>query len=165
MRAIGKLVLTVACLLVTSGCVTYETVIQTPLSVNGTDSVFLPYIERFQVYTKIPVPSTVIAFSDRLSADTEKAGTCIRYTNSIGNYNRIDINETVWKELTDLEKEQLVFHELGHCVIMRKGHIDAVLANGCPQSLMSTKLFGRSKIYSCYDEYHGYYIEELVKGE
>lgn len=48
---------------------------------------------------------------------------------------RIVINTLFWEILDDLEKEKLVFHELGHCVLKRP-HLDVLGEDGRCKSIM-----------------------------
>lgn len=42
-----------------------------------------------------------------------------------------------FEAFSDIRKKALIFHELGHCVLGRFKHNDALLADGCPASLMA----------------------------
>ncbi|QHT69915.1 hypothetical protein GXP67_26355 [Rhodocytophaga rosea] len=83
----------------------------------------------------------------------------------------ITINTKIncWQFLTDQAREALVFHELGHCVLQRRGHKDSLLPNGDYASLMNSKV---SNMYeSCVYDIGGgpcnklfkrqYYLDEL----
>lgn len=49
----------------------------------------------------------------------------------------IIINAFYWDLLNDLEKEKLVFHELGHCILNRS-HLDAIQQDGYCKSIMQS---------------------------
>ena len=49
--------------------------------------------------------------------------------------NQVTIDETFWKNATDLSKTALIYHELGHCLLYR-AHTEQVKSDGCPSSLM-----------------------------
>lgn len=56
------------------------------------------------------------------------------------NYNtsspdQVVINTLFWEILDDLEKEKLVFHELGHCILKRP-HLDSIRDDGRCKSIM-----------------------------
>lgn len=55
------------------------------------------------------------------------------------------INKQVWGTATDLEKEFLVFHELGHCAAMLPH--DSSIKNGCEVSIMNPVAFWNSPCY------------------
>lgn len=78
-------------------------------------------------------------------------------------YNRfnprlVTIDASFWGRSSDLYKEFVVFHELGHCVLNRR-HLEDAFSNGICKSIM------RSGTGSCFDAYNtqnrDYYIEEL----
>ncbi|MBK9982865.1 MAG: hypothetical protein IPP15_10675 [Saprospiraceae bacterium] len=51
--------------------------------------------------------------------------------------NTVIVDRTYWNNGTDLEKEFLVFHELGHCVLNRE-HLDEADARGNCISIMTS---------------------------
>lgn len=50
---------------------------------------------------------------------------------------QIIINTFYWSILDDFEKEKLVFHELGHCILNR-AHLDEVRSDGHCKSIMQS---------------------------
>lgn len=48
----------------------------------------------------------------------------------------VTIDRNYWDSISDLEKEELMFHELGHCVLYRQ-HRNDVGSDGCPLSIMN----------------------------
>jgi len=83
------------------------------------------------------------------------AGHC-RYGNHIDN--EVTIDSKFWSRTSDLLKEFIVFHELGHCVLLR-GHDETIYNDGTCESLM------RSGIQNCRDNYssttRARYLDEL----
>jgi hypothetical protein len=76
-----------------------------------------------------------------------------------------DIDTTVissehWNDLSALQKEIVVFHELGHHVLKR-GHqeFEPILHNKCYRSIM----YKSGVTDDCYEESFDYYMEELFK--
>lgn len=64
-----------------------------------------------------------------------------------------------WAVFGDMDREQLLFHELGHCILNRP-HDDMTTMFGfdtVPQSIMYSSHFPAA----IYMEYHPYYILEL----
>jgi Zn-dependent protease with chaperone function len=39
---------------------------------------------------------------------------------------RVTLNERIWKNLTDDDREEVIFHELGHCLLRRVHHTGEV---------------------------------------
>ena len=60
-------------------------------------------------------------------------GLCTRVSNGT---NRVVIDQTFWDNADDLQKERIVFHELGHCYLNRN-HKNGTLANGYCNSMMN----------------------------
>ena len=99
--------------------------------------------------------------NDNLEADIEEisedyvAGTCTFHSQMP---NRIIIDEGFWSQSSDLFREMVIFHELGHCVLYR-GHREDAFGNGACVSIM------RSGVDGCSDNYRqntrAYYLDEL----
>lgn len=51
----------------------------------------------------------------------------------------VTLDPLFWSEATDLDKELVVLHELGHCVLYR-GHLNTTQANGFDVSIMNAYL-------------------------
>jgi hypothetical protein len=74
-------------------------------------------------------------------------------------YELVEIDETSWKAMSLYTQEQVLFHELGHCLLKRTAHTaDGVLHRGkiIPVSLMAPK---RNNLYS--QNSRDYYLDEL----
>ena len=48
---------------------------------------------------------------------------------------QILINKTVWNKIDDIEKEKMIFHEMGHC-ILGLNHNNCILGDGSSESIM-----------------------------
>jgi hypothetical protein len=70
----------------------------------------------------------------------------------------ITINEEAWQKMDENEREPLMFHELGHCVLHRK-HKTGQISPGVPESLMNPYTIPD---YT-YAAYQDHYIKELYK--
>lgn len=80
---------------------------------------------------------------------------------SPGKFKHITINEQFWNKLDTLQKEALIFHELGHCILGRE-HKNKTTENGECLSLMD----GKENGFECSNNYYcpswrKYYIDEL----
>lgn len=89
---------------------------------------FLPYVQRFESETGWHVDVAINLVS--LPAGT--LGECV-------NNDAVLINSMYWDTLTEASKEQLIYHELGHCVA-RLPHRVGFNIIGCPLSIMSPTL-------------------------
>ena len=121
-----------------------------------------PYFERFDV----EATARGLDFSlemEELEADILSIsrdgvlGQC-HYSDEAPNI--VEIDDEFWARATDLEKEYVVFHELGHCVLGRD-HDDSRSANGTCSSMM------QSGLTNCRVEYNTSnrddYIDELFE--
>ena len=83
------------------------------------------------------------------------AGHC-KYGSHIDN--EVTIDSGFWSRSNNTLREFVVFHELGHCVLLRD-HDESVLSNGTCESLM------RSGVQDCRDNYNtatrDRYLDEL----
>jgi hypothetical protein len=72
--------------------------------------------------------------------------------------NRVTVDQSFWSRGSDLFREFVVFHELGHCFLFRP-HLEDRLSNGACSSIM------RSGNGPCLDNYsqgtRNFYIDEL----
>lgn len=121
---------------------------------------FQPYVDRFidqaaQRGIDIDFDDTGLSIVFREAAMTESSGVCR------GNH-EIEIEKLFWDDLTDEEKEGLIFHELGHCELDRR-HKNDLLANGEWASRMRGSPIpdDLSAVINYNEERREYYIEEL----
>ncbi len=68
----------------------------------------------------------------------------------------ITINRTAWNQMSELGREQLIYHEMGHC-LLKRGHRSDYRLDGSPYSLMS-KYSIDDRTYS---QYRDSYKQEL----
>ena len=64
--------------------------------------------------------------------ETEAVGRCLTFTDDT---RRVEIDPTYWMGQTNIGKEFVVFHELGHCILDR-GHLDEADRTGRCISIM-----------------------------
>jgi len=153
----------------------------------GIDSTLKPYIESFIIKSQGSIneqdfDNLTVGFRKFKGKDADRiAGLCF-YSPF---FREIDINIEWWRNTPDqLMREELVFHELGHCVLNRIhtsptqahgiiGWFERLffelgifkdrdfLSDGCPVSYMHPKTISSFCIYKHYN----YYINELYKKE
>lgn len=79
------------------------------------------------------------------------------------NNQRIEIllRDDCWGELTDIEKENLMYHELGHA-LLRRGHLNQTLPNHATQkSIMCSKVCSNFRVFTEDGKMRSYYLDEL----
>lgn len=124
------------------------------------DEPFKPYVQRFEQLSiergnGVQIVDLKVSFG-KMQSEYEN-GAC----EIIGdNTPTVYINEVTWNRLTDIDREALIFHELGHCVL-RRGHIDEIEEDGSPKSLMHPYRI-QTRIYEMHEQK---YVVELFKGK
>ena len=124
------------------------------------DPEMIAYVESFELDFNIKIDNLVVGFDyDNLVVEGDsKAGYC----EVKANLAQITINVKVWDNLkTNVHREQLMYHELGHCALRDFTHRDGKLKGGCPESIMNSRIFNDRAIRDCYIPRRGYYIEEM----
>lgn len=103
------------------------------------DAPLQPYFDRFELEAAIrgitiDLETLQISGDVRLIAASQVIGECIRTEKEP---NTIVVDVVYWNNAMELEKEFLIFHELGHCALDR-GHIDDSDGNGDCVSMMTS---------------------------
>lgn len=97
----------------------------------------LPYFERFEseaLLRGVEAPITTLVSGKFADIEGDIVGQCEHYANSP---NTILVDQQYWQKASDLEKEYLLFHELGHCYLERS-HLDSKDATGKCLSIMQS---------------------------
>ena len=120
------------------------------------DIAFEKYSNKYNEITSIPFVVPIV-FGD---TGKMKAGVCKKWSNG---YREININKYYWDKMSEGQREQVIFHELEHCVF-DKGHDDDVVflaGINCPMSVMRSYAFNEYEINNCYNYDYQHYINEL----
>jgi hypothetical protein len=117
-----------------------------------TNPVFTPFIKSFEAEFKRRVKVPIVL----KTIDSKYAGVCLVYSDG---YREIRINKDSWDYYSYEQKEQLIYHELGHCVF-NKGH-DNNLRENCPNSIMRSYMFSIYEINECYLPEYDHYMKNL----
>jgi hypothetical protein len=122
-----------------------------------TDPIFSEFINSFKLQFNVNVKVPII-FKEM---DDKHAGVCYKYSDG---YKEININKKYWDLFSQEQKEQLIYHELGHCVF-NKGHDDTLLSydRNCPNSIMRSYMFSWYEVNRCYIPEYNHYMENLAK--
>jgi len=76
--------------------------------------------------------------------------------------NTVTINASNWDGLDEYQKRWLIFHELGHCLLDRRGHLNERIGNGECQSIMKGIEDGFLCTNNLYSKlWWDYYLDEL----
>ena len=120
--------------------------------VDGYQASLEPYIDAFKdslVDAGLAPDFTglTVVFTTDLASNI--LGTCYRASKLV------KINQTLWSRLTPGDREELIFHELGHCILYRDHNLTTV--SGIPVSIMYPYHLG--SIYTQPANYGGYLAE------
>jgi len=153
---------------------------------HGINKEFNPYVDKFISISKGAIDKsdfqhTYMGFKE---FEGNTVGTCWAYPVFKGTEmyfaKEIEIDEYFWKYASDLEKEELMFHEFGHCYLFRphteispkKGFVGFLerllfkigilekkgfLEDGCPASYMYPYTLSNT----CIEKHYKYYMDEL----
>ena len=123
---------------------------------------FQPYFDRFVDEGKkygvdvdldfLPISAHFIDFSS-----SNVVGSCVRRQD---NDREINVSRDYWNLADDLQKEYVIFHELGHCYLHRE-HLENTFSDGTCRSLMAS---GTGSCIQNYTELtRSYYLNELFR--
>ena len=125
------------------------------LALLSADPAIAPYFQRFeneaQIYGHSEKTSQVVAYFNH------KRGKAVAYCDTASRPT-IVITEEYWTKADDIERELVVFHELGHCVLGRH-HLNAQFSDGRPVSIMNYKNVSEKQFLENKD----YYLRELFQ--
>jgi hypothetical protein len=118
------------------------------------DDTFRPYVDMFKNYYQVDTSYLTIKFN---KLKNNNVGIC--YFSQI----KVEIDSEFWSLATEDEKEQLIFHELGHCVLGLSHNTNLITYDKdntvfIPESIMYPKIFAK---FGYYKEYRNYYFEQL----
>jgi hypothetical protein len=117
---------------------------------------FREYTARFEVLGHLKIGDLKAKFGT-LRGNTETVGLCV--VEEDGTPPSIVIDRDYWYEAGDLQREELMFHELGHCVLNRD-HLNDLNRDRCPKSLMYWQTIERD----CLEDHHADYMKEMFAG-
>lgn len=130
---------------------------------------FAPYALHFQAMAlkngrSIKINNVIIDFDPALSGSSILGQCLSTLTEDTFTVPRVTINPQFWNVSSLANREQLIFHELGHCVLNRKHREDFVRTadgwNTIQASIMYPYHLGESK----YDYNYNEYMKELFTG-
>lgn len=107
------------------------------------------YLTKFESYAKeCKVPLSLAGLTLKLEhTKSTTFGYCRPW------FNTVNINKLSWKKLTEVQREQLIFHELTHC-LLDQDHDDLGL------NIMNTHGYILKELYI---EYYNYFIRRLFQ--
>lgn len=123
---------------------------------NAINEDFYPYVMKFKQYADnkgvdVEIKDLTIRFSP---LGPTFCGICEHSTKN--EPKTIEISHSCWDDESDWEREELLFHELGHC-LLDKDHNSELREDHTPKSIMYPYVIGEY----LYKKYYNEYIDEL----
>jgi len=130
--------------------------------VDPIDAELFEYFENFKIEGEkrgVTVDYEAAGIEGHLEniTDAGVAGKCIKYVNG---YKEVSIDAFYWNRYSPLEKEFLIFHELGHCFLERD-HLDTADSHGYCISIMHSS--DQVCINNYYPNTRDAYLDELFQ--
>lgn len=157
-KAAAMIMSTLLCVMLSSCAQEIPRRFQVPASV-------MPYIIEFELQAtlhgkNIKIDDLIVKIKPEIASNSA-VGLC--YYSANGSTPEIHLLEWYWNLASDIHRENLVFHELGHCILGRK-HDNDIGLSGVPESIMNyyliaphqyetnraillQELFGNAKLY------------------
>lgn len=126
-----------------------------PRDLSGIDPAFVSLVKKFEGLLGHSIGDIPIGFSD----DPSYAGQCLRWTGA-GYYREIKIYRGFWNGANDYQRENALFHELGHCALNRKHDEETIYWKAglyVPKSFMWPGVFFNNEL----EPLTSYYENEL----
>jgi hypothetical protein len=120
------------------------------------DQAFSIYLSNFSSYYNVSVAGTTVEFE---TLEDDAVGVCDMSDNEI------KIDPEYWYNADDYEKEELIYHELGHCVFNLEHNEDLVQMPNMPVGAMMpvSIMYPYTLDSTLYAENRDYYLAELKK--
>lgn len=117
---------------------------------------FHPYVQRFEQEASrngapLQVSDLIIRYGAMQNA-LERAACEL----TDGETPLIIVRQDTWDRMSDAEREELMFHEMGHCILKRK-HNSNLTDDGYPESIMNPYMI-RGTLY---ETFRNAYLAEL----
>ncbi|QNJ98123.1 hypothetical protein [Constantimarinum furrinae] len=133
------------------------------------DPVFLPYVNSFKAEmlsrgVGVDITSLSVTFVDEITIGGGEQFCAYAFNIFGGGNPRIEIkqNAQCWNDRTNKERENLMYHELGHA-LLGQVHFSQLLPNGMPVSLMCSLVCNNYRVYNKYQsQQRSYYLDQLV---
>jgi Zn-dependent protease with chaperone function len=129
-----------------------------PRPILTTDPTFIKYIDLFEAEYGKMIGDIPINFA--LISKPQTVAWCNEWNSGERN---VEVSQPHWNSMSESQKEELIFHELGHCEL-NLDHDDTYDTNdSCPTSLMNPYVFGNYETTNCYIPKYDYYMRQLFK--
>jgi hypothetical protein len=140
-----------------------------PSAIRNIDEEFLPHVDSFLTEMEsrgldLKNQNLTVVFVNRITGDVDENVCGYGWHNFNGRgYDRVEIidSENCWGRRDAIEKENIIYHELGHA-LLNKSHFTDYFPNGLPKSLMCSEGCNNYRTYIKYQaDQRTYYLDQL----
>ena len=146
-------VVIIATTLFITGCITIITPPKTFYRIPLINPVLKSHIDRFERLYNVKILQLRLQFKDNLPRTKNKITLGICQFKTVPT---IYLNKSQYFQLSPLQQEVVVFHELGHC-ILGLAHLNQLMDDGCPTTVMYPELLSTI----CYERHRRHYLRHL----
>lgn len=125
------------------------------------DAPFVDFVSNFEQSAaaegkSIAINDLVLTFGS--TPNLNETGVCMWAENETP---QIIINERIWNTLNDYDKQEVIFHELGHCVLRRIHHNSTMLGYNGTMTIAESIMYPYRIAGSVYRDHMMHYHDEL----
>ena len=120
-----------------------------------TNPMFIKYINEFEAEYGRTIGDIPINFA--FISKPQTAAWCNEW--DYGEKN-IEVSESHWNNMSEKRRQELIFHELGHCEL-NLDHNENYESDSCPTSIMNPYVFNDYGVDNCYTPKFNYYMRQL----
>jgi hypothetical protein len=126
-----------------------------PRDSTTTDEAMLPYSIMYEKDYGTSVSNISLGFG---TIPEGKAGMCYTWRDKDGKiiWAQIKIDQLYWQTITEKQRMNLIYHEMGHCA-QGRDHLNSLKDDKCPVSFMYSSVMNKG----CLDKHLDEYIGEL----
>lgn len=125
------------------------------------DSAFSDYVHNFeqvaaQEHQPLVINDLVVSFGD--TPNLNETGVCEWAENTTPT---VIVNQRIWNTLNDYDKQEVIFHELGHCILRRVHQSTEIMAYNNTMQIPESIMYPYRITGSVYRDNMVHYNDEL----
>ncbi len=125
------------------------------------DSQFESYVSNFETVAaaqgrSIAITDLIVSFGS--TPTLNETGVC---EITEGETPRVTINERIWLTLDPMSQQEVIYHELGHCVIRRKHQTSVINVGGAWGNIPESIMYPYRIRGDMYEDHQAHYDAEL----
>lgn len=125
------------------------------------DSTFMPYVQNFELAAQaegvsMKITDLIIEFGSTPSMN--ETGVCEIATNETP---KVTINQRIWNTLSNTDRQEVIFHELGHCTLRRRHQEGEIMGFNNTTRIPASIMYPYRIPGTTYQAHIDHYHEEL----